>query len=324
MLVALCLALVAGTLDAWQTCAFAQVFQSRQVRIIVPFAPGAAVDVVARIIANGLAAQWGNPVIVENRAGGSTVTAAEVVARSDPDGQTLLFTVDDTFTVVPHLSRHLSFDPMKDLLPINLVAKILMVMVVNPAVPADSLPALIAYGRTNPRGLNYSSSGLGSMIHLAMEMLKSSAKVDILHVPYRGIAPALTAVAAGETQITISGYGTARGLIEARRVRPLVIASPERVAALPNVPTTGEFGYDSVDATSWLGLAAPAKTPSETINRINESVSRVLHDPEIRTQLIDARDLVVTDIGPTGFAGQIARKFKSMAEAVRVSGAKGD
>ena len=296
----------------------------RPSRIIVPFAPGAAVDVVARILANALSAQSGAPVIVENRPGGSGYIAAELVARSEPDGLTQLFTVDDTFTVVPHLSKNVSFDPNKELTPVNLVAKIPMVMVVAPAVPVDSLPSLIAYARSNPGKLSFSSSGSGSQIHLAISMIKAQAKIDIVHVPYKGVAPAVTAAAAGEVQVTISGYGTMRSLIDAGRLRAIAIVSPERIAALPGIATTGESGYPQADATSWLGLAVTSRTPAETVARINDSVSKVLGTPEMRKQLVDTRALVITNIGPAAFAEEISRKFRQAAEAVRISGAKED
>jgi tripartite-type tricarboxylate transporter receptor subunit TctC len=223
--------------------AVAQQSSSKLTRIIVPFAPGAAVDVVGRMLASALSAQSGKTVIVENRPGGRTLIAAEAVARSEPDGDTLLFCLDDTFTIVPHLSRNAPFDPNKELVPINLVGTITMALTVNPSLPADSLPTLIAYARANPAAVSYASSGSGSLSHLAMEMLKAQAKINMVHVPYRGLAPAQTAVVAGEVQAGILGFGSSRSMIESGRLRAIAIASPERVAALPNVPTTGEGGY---------------------------------------------------------------------------------
>lgn len=322
MLRGFCLA-VAAVLLAWPIATLAQAFPSRPVRIVVPYAPGAAADAVARVIANGLSSQWGHPVLVENRPGGSTVIGTEIVTRAEPDGHTLLYSSDDTFTTNAHLFRKLPYDPLKDLIPVNLSTRVSMAIVVNASVPADSLPALIALARAKPGTLSYGSYGTGGNAHLAMETLKSMAKIDILHVPYKGVAPALAAVVAGEVQIALSGYGTARGQIEAGRLRPLAVASPERVVQLPNVPTTRELGYGEVDATVWWGIAAPAKTPAETVNRIHEAVSRVLNNPETR-KLIEARILVVVDLGPKAFAEQIAREFRSRAEDVRRSGVIAD
>ena len=319
---ALCLGVIAVML-AGQSSALAQVFPSRPVRIVVPYAPGASVDAAARLIANGLSTQWPHPVVVDNRPGGNTIIGAEMVARAEPDGHTLLFTTDDTFTLVPHLFPKLPFDPMKDLVPVNLSTSQSMIIVVNSSVPVDSLSALIARARENPGVLSYGTSGTGSNTHLAMETLKSLAKVDILHVPYKGVAPMITAVTAGDVQIALTGYGTARGLFEAGRLRPLAIASPERVTQLPNVPTTRELGYSEVDATGRWGIAAPAKTPAEIVNRIHAAVSRVLNNPESR-KAIEARGVVVTDIGPKASAEQLAREYRFLAEAVRRSGAKAE
>lgn len=318
------LVMLAGLLG-WQAPAHAQAFPARPVRIVVPFSPGAAVDILARTIATGLSAQWNVPVIVDNRPGGATIPGAEVVVRAEPDGHTLLFTVDDTFTIVPHLSKNTTFTPLKDLVPINLSAKILMVIVASGSLPADSIQSLISRARSGSLGpLTYSSSGNGSSTHLAMETLKSMAKIDILHVPYKGVAPALTAAASGEVQLTMTGYGTARGLIDAGRLKPLAVASPERVAGLPNVPSTTEIGMANVDATVWLGLAGPARMPSELVAQIHAAVSRVLNAPDTHKQLTEARGLVVADVGPNEFADQLQRKSSLNAEAVRRSGAKQD
>ena len=294
--------------------------ESRLARIIVPFAPGAAVDVVGRMLAGALSAQWGRTVIVENRPGGRTLIAAEAVAHSEPDGDTLLLCLDDTFTIVPHLSKHVPLDPNKELVPINLVGTITMAMVVNPSLPVDSLPALVAYARTNPSAVSYGSSGSGSLSHLAMEMLKAHAKIDMVHVPYRGLAPATTAVIAGEVQTAILGFGSSRNMIDSGRLRPIAIASPERVSALPNVPTTAEVGYGRVDATSRLTLAGPARMSSEMVERVNATVSGVLNNPDMRAQ-IAARDIVVTNMGPKPFAQEIEKLSRLKAEAVRISGA---
>lgn len=294
---------------------------SKSVRIIVPFAPGAAVDVVARILAVPLSTQWSKSVIVENRPGGLTLIAAELVARSEPDGDTLLFCLDDTFTIVPYLAEPGSIDPMKELVPINLVGTIPMVFVVNPSLPVDTIPALIAYARNNPTALSYGSAGEGSLTHLAMEVFKAEAKIDIVHVPYRGLAPVQTAVMAGEVQMAILGYGSSRGMIEAGRLRAIAIPSPARVASLPNVPTMAELGYPRVDATSRLTIAGPARMSEKTIDRVNGAVSHVLEAPETR-KLIEARDIVVTDMGPKPFAEEIRRLSLSNGEAAKISGVK--
>lgn len=297
--------------------------EARLARIIVPFAPGAAVDVVARLLASALSAPWGKTVIVENRPGGRTLIAAEAVARSEPDGDTLLLCLDDTFTIVPHLAKEAPFDPNKELVPINLVGTITMAMVVNPSLPVNCLPALVDYARANPNAVSYGSSGSGSLSHLAMEILKAQAHINMVHVPYRGLAPVMTAVLAGEVQTAILGFGSSRSMIESGRLRPIAIASPERVAALPDIPTTGEFGYGRVDATSRLTLAGPARMSADTVNRVNAAISGVLDSPDMRAQ-IAARDIVVTNMGPKPFAQEIDKLSRLNAEAVRISGVQAE
>ena len=203
---------------------------SKVARLVVPFAPGAAVDVVARMMAPALAVRWGKSVIVENRPGGRTLIAADAVARSEPDGDTLLFCLDDFFTIVPHLLKPGIADPYKDLVPINLVGTIPMAFVVNPSLPVNSLPALIAYARANPSALNYGSSGSGSLTHLAMEVLKAQANISMVHVPYRGLEPVRVGLLSGEIQTGILGYGSSRSMIEGGKLRLIAIASPDRIS----------------------------------------------------------------------------------------------
>jgi tripartite-type tricarboxylate transporter receptor subunit TctC len=302
----------------------AQNFPSRQVRIVVPFQPGAASDAVARLIANGLSSQWSQQVVVDNRPGGNTVIGMEMVARSEPDGHTLVFTSDDSFTILPHLMRgKMSVDPIKDLTPVNLSAKVAMIIVAHSSVPENTLPDLIARARAKPGSISYGSYGTGGSAHLFMEQFKSLAKVDLLHVPYKGVAPALAAVTAGEVNLAMSGYGTARGMIESGRIKPLAIASPDRVRELPGIPTMVELGYGEADGTVWWGLAAPAKTPADTVNRIHESVSKVLNSPETK-KVIEGRSLSVSDLGPKAFAELIARESKVRAEIIRRANVKAD
>jgi len=298
----------------------AQGISSRPARIIVPFVPGAAVDFVARLLATPLSAEWGKTVIVENRTGGRTLIAADAVAHSEPDGDTLLLCLDDTFTIVPHLSKPGAADPIKALVPIGLIATIPTALVVTPSLPVDSIPTLIAYARSNPTALSYGSSGSGSLQHLAMELLKAQANINMVHVPYRGLAPAQTAVIAGEVQTAILGIGSSRSMIEAGRLRAIAIAAGarDRIKSMPDVPTTGELGFPRVDATSRLMLAGPIKMSDEVIGRIHNAVSRALAGPDTRRQ-IEARDIVPTNLGPKPVA-EIERISRANAEAVRIAG----
>jgi len=324
LLMMIWLAVIAATIGC-RNSTRAEVVSSRPVRIIVPFEPGAAVDIVARILAQGLSTRWSRPVIVENRPGGSMVVGAQFVANSEPDGDTLLVCLDDLFTTLPQLTKAPSFDANKELVPVNQIAKILMILVGNRAVAADTLPQLLDLARAKPGILSYGSSGLGSATNLGMEMLKHLANVDILHVPFRGLGPALAATASGTVQMTMIGYGTARGMLEdGTQIKPIVVASPQRVAALPNLPTIGELGYPQVDATSSLALAAPIKISSENFKRINDAVSAELSGSSETRRQIEARDIVVTNLGGQALADEIARRYRLNGEAVRIAGAQQD
>jgi tripartite-type tricarboxylate transporter receptor subunit TctC len=295
-------------------------FPTRQVQLVVPFAAGGAVDTAARLFALKLTAEWGQTVIVENRPGGSTTIATKQVAQANPDGYTLLFTLDDTFAVVPYLAQHRAFQPMNELVPINLVAKIVNAIVVNPSLPVDTLPSLVAYARAHPTELRYGSAGLGSNMHLTMETLKSAANIDIQHVPYRGSAPAVTATVANEVQITVAGH-QARDLVESGRLRAIAIAAQERMPAFPNVPTTGEVGYAKVDSSSYLVVAAPIKTAPAVVKTISEDLSRILDEPEFRKQLTETYGHVITNIGGAAAIKELERLAQESAEAVRIAGA---
>lgn len=321
----LCIAVLITTIVSDLNPALAQSESSRPVRIIVPFEPGAAVDIVARILAHGLSAQWGRTVIVENRPGASMIVGAQLVANSEPDGDTLLLCLDDLFTTLPHLSKNPPFDAKKELVPVDQVAKILMILLANRTVPADTLPQLIELARAKPGTLSYGSSGPGSATNLAMEMLKHQANMDILHVPYRGLGPALTATASNTVQMTMIGYGTARGMLEdGKQIKPIVVASPQRIAALPNLQTIGELGYPQVDATSSLTLAVPAKVSAATIDRLNAALARELSGSSETRKQIEARDIAVTNIAGRALAEEIARRFRLNGEAVRIAGVQGD
>jgi tripartite-type tricarboxylate transporter receptor subunit TctC len=304
----------------WPAAARAADFPARQVRIVVPFAPGAAADLVARLIAQELSAMWGQQVIVENRAGGNSVIGVQSVVRAEPDGHTLVLTSNDSFATIPHLYAKPPYDPLKDLAPVNLAVKVTMIIVANAAVPADSLAGLIAYAKANPGKLSYGSYGTGSSVHLTMETLKSMARMDMVHVPYKGVAPALAAVASGEVGVSMMGYGTARALLQERRIKPIVIASGERAPDLPNVPTLAELGFGAAEGSVWWGLAVPARTPATTIAILNDAVSRVLQLPKTRKTL-EERSLLVANVGPKPFAEVLARESEAGREAVRRSGA---
>ena len=300
--------------------ASARDFPTRAVQIIVPYEPGAAVDTTARIVANKLSEVWQVPVIVENKPGAGTTIGSNYVAQAAPDGYTMLYTISDTFTVTPHLANYKSYQPFEDLAPVSLLANLINGIIVHPSMPFQTLPALIDYARANPGKLRYSSPGSGSNIHLTMEVLKSKARVEIEHIPYKGVGPATTAVRKGEVEIGLAGY-SAKGLIDAGEVRLVVVAGPDRFAAYPKIPTTAEVGYAAVDSSTWLMLAAPKKTPKDRVEAINDAVMKVLNDPDVKNDLTGKRGLIVRGVGPAEADTILRKRFIDHGKAVHLSGA---
>jgi tripartite-type tricarboxylate transporter receptor subunit TctC len=299
--------------------AVASDFPNRQVQFVVPYPPGAAVDITARTFANKLSSYWGQPVIVDNRPGAATTLAARQVAQAPADGYTLFFSLNETFTVVPHLAQHRSFRP-NELVPIHLLAVLMNAIVVNPSLPVKTLPELVSYAKANPTALRYSSPSHGTNVHLSMEMLKSLAQIEIQHVPYRGLAPATTAVLTNEVQIGQAGY-SGRDLVDSGKLRAIAIAGPQRLPAFANIPTTAEVGYAKVDSSTLLMLSAPAKTPKEVLEKIDKDLARALAEPEMRKQLVEGRGLAIANIGMAAAPAELSRRFEAGGTMVRVSGA---
>jgi tripartite-type tricarboxylate transporter receptor subunit TctC len=239
--------------------AVAENYPDRVVRIINPYPPGGSVDVMARILAQKLTEALGQQVIVENRSGGGGNTGSDFVAKSEPDGYTLLFTAPGPLTVNQTLYDKLPFDPAKDFAPVALFATAPIVLIVNPGVPAHNVQELIALARKQPGKINFASAGIGTTNHLSGELFKSMAKIDIVHVPYRGAGPAMNDLVAGHVQMFFDLMPVVLPQIAAGNVRPLANAGGKRPSALPNVPTVAEQGLAGFDASSWYGLVAPAK-----------------------------------------------------------------
>lgn len=305
---------------AFTQSALAEGFPSRQVTIVVPFDPGAATDIAARILAQKLATYWGVRVVVENRSGAASTIGARFVSDANPDGYTLLFSTSDTFATVPFLKPYRSFRPKEGLVPIHLIADVIDGIVVHPSLHVTTLPELVAYARANPTELRYSSAGAGSAPHLAIEMLKSVAKIDIQHVPYRGLAQAVNAVMTDQVQISAMGY-SGRSLVDSGMLRMIAVAGPKRFPAFPNVPTTAEVGYPKVIASTVLNVAAPAKTPRDVLEKIDSGISRAMNDPEVKQLLTEKYGLLISDIGLNAASGEIERLSKIGEEMVHISGA---
>ena len=319
-------ACIAGTLAAVLAAtvtspASAQTYPSRPIRIVVPYPAGGGIDVMSRLIAQRLAQRFGQAVVVENKPGAGTLVAAESVARATPDGATLMITTDATITINPHLYTKLPYDPVKDFAPVTQLVLLNQLLVANADLPANNLRELIAYAKANPAKLNYASYGVGSQPHLAMEILKNQAGINIVHVPYKGIPQAVPAAIAGEVQLTFSGAASTQAHLKGGRLKALAIGGKARLALLPDVATFAEQGFPEVPANAWFGLFAPAATPPEIIARLHAEVTRILQDPEFVQKEIAAKGYELVASSPAGFAAFLQDDSRRNAIAVKVSGA---
>ncbi len=297
----------------------AQEFPSKPVKVIVPYPPGSLTDTLARLVAEKLQAKWGQAVLVENRAGASGNVGADAVAKSAPDGYTLLFSPPSPFVTNKLLFAKLPYDP-DAFVPISVVALAPEVLMVNPKVPAETVQQLIAYAKANPDRLNYASSGVGGTPHLTAELFKSMAGIRIVHVPYQGTAPALTGLLAGQVDMLFDAVGAAMPSVRAGKVRVLAVGGEKRYSELPNVPALTEVlpGFSS---SVWVALAAPPKTPAALANRISAATAEVAKQPEVVKRMLD---LSFVSIGgtPSEMALLIKQELGRWGEIVRQTGAK--
>jgi tripartite-type tricarboxylate transporter receptor subunit TctC len=297
-------------------------FPSRGVRIVVPYPPGGGVDVMARALAEALARAWNQPVVVENRGGGATIPGVEHVARSPADGHVLLLTSDSSITSNPHLYANMPADPIRDLAPVTLLAEVHQMVVVHPALAARDMAGLVEAARARPGALNYGSYGPGSQPQLLFEALKAERRVDIAHVPYRGLAPALQATIAGEVQMTLAGAGIAGPHISAGTLRALAIGRPARLPNLPDVPTLEEAGIGQMDPRTWFGLFAPAGTSRATLGALQAGVAAVMAEPGFRERHVTGRGMSGHANTPEEFAAFIAADLADKGRLIRLSGAR--
>jgi tripartite-type tricarboxylate transporter receptor subunit TctC len=300
----------------------AQTYPSKPIKIVVPYGAGGGIDVISRLVGERLSQRLGQPVVIENRPGGGTLLAAEQVAKSAPDGYTLMVTTDATITINPHLYAKLPYDPVKDFAPITQLVFLNQLLLENPAVPANNLKELIAYAKTNPGKLNYGSYGSGSQPHLAMEMLKSQAGLDIVHIPYKGLTQTVPATIAGDVQLTFSGAASSLAFIKSGRLKALAVGGKTRLALLPDVPTFTELGFPEVPANAWFGLFAPAATPRDIVMKLHAEVIRILRDPEFVQKELTAKGYELIASTPEEFTTFLAADSARNAIAVKVSGAK--
>ncbi|HET7157682.1 MAG TPA: tripartite tricarboxylate transporter substrate binding protein, partial [Burkholderiales bacterium] len=310
-------------LAAFQAAAQSGAYPNRPIRWIVPLPPGGGADTVARTIAASLSKSLGQQVLVDNRAGGGTVIGAELAARSTPDGYTWLLGTATTHAINASLVKKLPYDPIKDFVPVSLVAILAQVFVVHPSLPPRSLKELIALARKRPGEINFASTGNGSANQLAVEMLKSYAKIDMVHVPYKGAGPSMTDLLAGNIQFMSTTIPPAVAHFKSGRLIPLAVANAKRSALLPDVPTTAEAGAPGVEASSWNGLLLPAGTPKEIVARLHSEIVTVMKLSEVRERLLNAGVEPVVNT-PAEFAAYIDAETARYAKVVRESGARVD
>jgi tripartite-type tricarboxylate transporter receptor subunit TctC len=279
------LAAGAAALTAVPRLAWAQRYPSRPVRIVVPVPPGGALDIIARLIGQRLSEQMGQPFIIENRPGGGTNIGIEAVVRAPADGYTLLL-IPGSVPVNATLQRKLNFNFMRDIVPIAMLSSIPLVMVVSPSVPAKTVPEFIAHAKAHAGEITMASGGLGSTSHVGGELFKLSTGVDMLIVPYRGGAPALTDVIGGQVQVYFSYLPESIESVRAGKVRALAVTTATRSPALPDLPMVGDF-VPGFEASSWQGIGAPRNTPADIVTRLNSEVNAALADPAIKARLAD-------------------------------------
>jgi tripartite-type tricarboxylate transporter receptor subunit TctC len=303
--------------------AVAQVYPDRPIRVIVGVPAGGTPDVMARAITAGMSKLLGQPLVMDNRGGAGGLIGTEVAAQAAPDGYTLLVSSPGPLTIIPHLRTKLGYDPLRDFVPIGLIASNPFLLITHPSVPAKTLKELIALAKAQPGKLNYASAGNGAANHLAMELFKSMAALDITHVPYKGAPQAVTDVLAGHMNMMFNSIPPVLAHIKAERVRALGVGGAKRSPQLPDVPTISEAGVRGYEAITWFGMLAPAKTPKPVINRVQEAFAKVIATPELRAQL-EAQGAEPGSGNPQEFGALIRREYDRYAKVVKASGAKID
>lgn len=293
-------------------------YPSKPIRLVVPFTPGGSTDILARAIGQELSKAWGQSVVVENVPGAGGSIGAEKVAKSTADGYTLLMGHIGTLAVNPSLYPKLGYDPVKDFAPVAWVARVPNVLVVHPSVPAKNVKELVALAKAKPGQLNYGSGGNGSAANLATEYFKLRTETSLLHIPYRGTAPAVTDLLGGQIQVLFTGAPAVLGQIKNGQLRALAISSPKRLDALPDLPTVAESGYKDFEADQWYGVVAPAGTPRDIVTKLNLQINQALNSVELKTRL-NSEGAVATPTTPEVF-GKLIQSEIARWKPVMTSG----
>ena len=311
----------AAALPALSRFAWAQSYPNRPVRVIVPYAPAGVTDILARLMGQRLSERLGQPFVIENRPGAGTNIGTEAVVRATPDGHTLLL-VSPANAINATLYEKLNFTFIRDIAPIGGLIRAANIMVVNPSVPAKTVPEFIAYAKANPGKINMASAGNGSGAHLAGELFKMMTGADMVHVPYRGGGPALTDLLGGQVQVYFGTTASSIEHIRSGKLRALAVTTASQLEALPDIPTVGEFvpGYES---SLWYGLGGPKGTPAEIVEKLNREINTALVDPKFRARLVDLGGTMLAG-SPADFGKLIAEETEKWAKVVKFAGIKPD
>ena len=315
-------AIVGSVATAFPQNAFAQSYPTRPIKFVVGFGAGGATDVIGRLMAKKIGDALGQPIIIENKAGASSNIGAEVVFRAPPDGYTF-YVCAITSAINVSLFPKLPFDFAKDFEPVALFANVPNILVVHPSVAAKSVKELIALAQAQPGKLSYASSGSGTSIHLSGELFKMLAKVDMVHIPYKGSAPAMIDMVGGQVQVMFDNMPSALPHVKAGKLRALAVTSAQRSPSAPDVPTMGEAGVPGFDVQSWFGLVAPKGTPKDIIARVNAEAVKALASADIKERFMDL-GAVPGPMSPEGFGDYIRAEIARWSEVVKASGAKAE
>jgi len=310
---------LAATAASFALPALAQAWPARPIKLVVPFPAGSSPDIIARIVAEPLGGALGQSIVVDNRPGAGGNVGTGAVAHAEPDGYTFLFTIQGPLVTAPLLSKNLGYDPVKDLTPVTLVATSPNVLVVEPRLGANTLAEFVRFAKEKPGQLNYGSVGNGSASHLAMELFKTRAGIDLLHVPYQGFPQVVNAILAGQVQAGFMVPGIAMGQVRAGKLKALGVTTLGRVASLPELPTFAEQGYPGFEAISWQAVLAPAKTPQAIVDRVSRELIRIIKSDEVRTRML-GQYFSAAGTTPEALANLMKSERERWARVIRAAG----
>ena len=311
------------TATAFAAAGLAQQYPTKPIRMIVPFSPGGGVDLIGRTLAQKMQEAWGQSVIVDNRGGAGGNSGTDMVAKSPPDGYTLLMGYVGNLAINPWLFRKLPYDPVKDFSPVSLTTTAPNLLVAHPSVAAATVKELVALGKAKPGALSYASAGVGTVGHMVAELFKSATGTNIVHIPYKGNGPAVNDLLGGQVQIIFGAPGAYLAFVEAKRLKAIAVTGLKRLSELPDTPTFAESGFPKVEASGWYGVLAPAGTPRVVVDALNRQIVRIMNLPDVKERLM-AHGYTPTASTPEEFAELIKSDLVKWRDVVKASGAKAE